>query len=141
VVLFSWVRMADDFQFRRQRGFLLLVWIGSGLDRHRIGSGLPAVGPRGILGWTNRLTSISCAYLFIAAWMAARERGLEDFAGAGCGNVANGELLPALRKQPRLWWGCATACGSGGGGGVWVAPGVTAGVGSGLPTYITFYRQ
>ena len=114
-------------RFRRQAGDFY-YWYGLGLAL--IATGLTGVFlltvQGGILGWTNRLTQyLGCAYLFVAAWTAARETGGWKISLAAVEEAwRKGELLPALRKEPLLW--LALRYGSGGrdrGGGVGVAAG------------------
>ena len=96
----------------------------------------------GLLGWTNRLTQyLGSAYLFVAAFMAARETGSWAFSLAPAEERSRvNSVVAGFRQQTLLGWALryglavvavTAAMGARQAAAAWVGPG--------LPAYITFY--
>jgi len=143
VAMFAWVAWHMIQRFWRQAG-AFYYWYGLGLALVATGlTGVLLLSVQGsILGWTNRLTQyLGSAYLFVAAFMAAREAGAWTLSLAPVGASGRENLLVAgFRLQTPLGWvlryglaagAVAAALGLRQAGTWWVGPG--------LPTYITFY--
>ena len=137
-------RVADDFQVpAASGGVLLLVWVGPGVGRHRADGGLLADGPGRHAGLDESADAVSRQRLPV-------HRGVDGGAGDGRHGSfrwrqwrkpgGENELLAALRQQTLLGWALryglavvAVAAAMG------LRLALTAWVGPGLPTYITFY--
>ena len=134
--LVGW-RMAS--KFRLQPGSFY-YWYGLGLALVATGlTGVLLLTVQGsLMGWVNRLTQyLGSAYLFVAAFMAAREAGTLSLTAK---ENAWSKLLPCF-EQKSLWEGVSFYLLA------VVAVGVAMGlrmaleawIGPGLPTYVTFY--
>jgi PAS domain S-box-containing protein len=141
--MFAWVAWHLIDKFRRQAG-AFYYWYGLGLAL--VATGLTGVlllsVQGGILGWTNRLTQyLGSAYLFVAAFMAARETGKWTFSLAPAEEMARERTLVAgFRQQTPLRWvlrygmavGAVVAA-------IGLRQALTVWGGPGLPPYITLY--
>jgi PAS domain S-box-containing protein len=127
---------------RQPSGFLYYYALGLALLAAGLGGVWLQTVHGSALGWTGRITQcVGGAYLFIAAMAAARETGGWKTSLAAVEEAwRKGELLPALRKQPLLWgvlrYAFAVAVVAAGFG---FRASVTAWIGPGLPTFVTFY--
>ena len=133
IVIFAWVAWQMIYKFRlnlRQFDY----WYGLGLAL--VATGLIGVlllsVQGGMLGWTNRLTQyLGSAYLFVAALMAARESGGRLFSLSAVEVVQNFSSLKCWTEYCLAFVTVATAMG--------LRLAVEAGLGQGLPAYVTFY--
>jgi PAS domain S-box-containing protein len=142
IASFAWVAWRMIHKFRRQTG-AFYYWYGLGLALFATGlTGVALLSVQGgILGWVNRLTQyLGSAYLFIAAWMAAREAGAWKVSLAAAEQLWRDSAIRAnLRQQTPLRLACrygsavvAVAAALG------VRQAVAAWGGSGLPPYLVF---
>ena len=127
---------------RQPSGFFYFYALGLAL----LATGLGGVWLQSVqgsaLGWTGRLTQcLGGAYLLIAALVAASQAGPGKLSFAAVEAAwRKGELLPTFQKEPTLWlalryaFGAATVAAAFG-----LHQALAAGVGPGLPPFITFY--
>jgi len=141
---FAWVAWQMIARFRLQVG-AFYYWYGLGLAL--VATGLTGVllltVQGGVLGWANRLTQyLGSVYLLIAAGVAARDTGTCTLSLGAVDEALQKLWLTAadLRRHSLLRglarYGLALAAVAAGWGLRLV---LTAWVGPGLPTYITFY--
>jgi hypothetical protein len=127
----------------RRQPSAFFYWYGLGLALLAVGvAGVMLQLHGDVLGWTGRLTQyLGGAYLFIAAVAAAREAGTWKISLAAVEEGWRERTFQArLRQQTPLGlvtsYGLAVVAVAAGFG---LRQALTARVGSGLPTYITFY--
>jgi PAS domain S-box-containing protein len=145
IAMFAWVAWQLIYKFRRPSGaFYYYYWYGLGLAL--VATGLIGVMllsvQGGIQGWANRLTQyLGSAYLFVAAFLAARETGTWTFSLAAVDEAwRKGEFPPGFGQRSPLGWvrryGLAVLA-------VAAAMGLRLAletwVGPGLPPFITFF--
>ena len=143
VAVFATVAAQLLGRFWQQSG-AFYYWYGLGLGL--VATGLIGVllltVQGGILGWTNRLTQyLGSAYLFIAAWVAAREANAWTLSLAAIDDALQKywPMADDRRQRPSsvLWrYGVAVLAVAGALG---LRLALTALFGPGLPAYITFY--
>lgn len=129
--------------FNRQRSSQFFYWYGLGLALLSLGlAGVMIQSSHGSpLNWVGRLTQyLGGVYLFVAAVMAAHEKNARNISLAELGKTWQEQFRPARQwRQPfrlMLRYGLAVAL-TAAAMGLHLA--LEAGVGHGLPTYITFF--
>ena len=143
IALFVWVAWQMIYRFRQQSG-AFYYWYGLGLAL--VATGLIGVlllsVQGGILGWTNRLTQyLGSAYLFVAAFMAARAAGTWTLSLTAVDDALQKYWLMVeyRRQQPLLRVLCYSTAVVAVAAGYGLRLALEAKFGPGLPPYITFY--